>query len=377
MRQAAWQRRVECCERPAHARRRIAQVRRTRLQHMPAARILDAHDIAIQARLFIAIDVTEWRGDLRGNIVLPEVFNPVLRSARGDDRLVCAEVRRDMAGRIFRIFGGNGRRPHGRQRLCHPRRLVGRIMHMDPAAVGAHVQGNRRVLVQALGEDRRGLFSARPMHAHRRQRRLRKTRARHTAAPVTYPGNQARHHADNAKPARHPARKRHAHEHGSVPMAGLLIEHAQPRQHERLARRRVRQRMGLRPGRDGANDQLRTRPGQRRIVESARRRLSGREVVQQNIRACQQLLQCRATGGTVDIEREPLLAAIEYGKQHLLLLRIAAGRLDAHHVRARFRQLQARGRPGDVAREFNDAHRLQDSVGRLHGSRRICHAGSS
>ena len=226
-------------------------------------------------------------------------------------------------------------------------------MHVHPCAIGTPVQRDRRVLGQSLGKHRRRTFRPRPVHAHRRQRRLRQAGMRSAAAAVAPACDQPGHHTDSAEPGRQPAGKRHAHEYRARAVAGLLVQQSKPRQHQGLARRRLDQRMPARPASDRRHHQARIQSGQRRIVQSMCRGLRRGEVMQQHVGAHEQSGQRRLAGGRIQVEREPLLAAVEYREQDRIGIVRHGGRLDPDHLRAGLGQLQSGRRSRDATGEFD------------------------
>ncbi|MNZ90133.1 hypothetical protein D3C78_1090870 [compost metagenome] len=60
--------------------------------------VVDFDHIAIHAGLFVKVDLAKRRRYLCGNIVLPEMLDPLLRRPSGNDCLIGAEVGRHMAG---------------------------------------------------------------------------------------------------------------------------------------------------------------------------------------------------------------------------------------------------------------------------------------
>src|SRR5690606_31477678 len=171
-------------------------------------------------------DVAERRGNLRGNIVLPEMLDPILSGPRGDNGPISPEIRRHMARWPLGIEPGHFRLAQFSHGAGHPRRFIRRVMHVNPTTICALVQRDRDVLVQPLGEHWRWRLRAAPMLWHRNQRRLGPTSMGTAAATIPITCDLSRHHCNYPQPACKPVGKRHAHEYWPFTVAWLFIAQA-------------------------------------------------------------------------------------------------------------------------------------------------------
>ncbi|MND66038.1 hypothetical protein D3C80_574240 [compost metagenome] len=210
---------------------------------------------------------------------------------------------------------------------------------MQPAPIGALVQRNRNVFIQALGEGWCRRLGAVPMHGHGHQSGLGQARMGNATPAITLTRQQSRHHPDHTQPAGQPIGKRHAYEGRTGTMRRLLVQQTQARQDQCLVGNRIGQRMTLRPATDGGNDQARKVRRELLVRQSMDLRLRRREVVQQHIGAGQQILQPLAVSNVFQIERNAALAAVEHRKQCLVIPGRVVQWLDHHHFSASFTQL--------------------------------------
>ncbi len=329
------------------------------MQRLAERGVFHFDHIPVQSRLLVEIDVAEGRGNLRRNIVLPEMLDPLMSGPRGDDGPVGSEIRRHVARRPLRIEPGDFRLAQFCHGIGHQWGFIRRVMHMNPAAVGALVQRDRNVLVQPLGEYRRRCLRAAPVHGHRDQRGLSQTGVRGAATAITITRDQPRHHAHHTQPACQPIGKGHAHEDRPRAVARLFVEQAQACQHQRFTWHCPSQWMLLRPAGNGRNDQRRKALCQLCIVEPQRRGLLGSEFVNKHVGRGQQPFEPLLPIRHVDIQRDTALAPIEHGEQRFLAPSRVVGRFDQKHLGTRFVQLQARRSTRDTRPQTDHTQAVQ------------------
>ncbi|MNL34075.1 hypothetical protein D3C87_1560220 [compost metagenome] len=90
------------------------------LQGLAQLHIVDFNHVAIQAGLLVEVDLAEGRGNLRGDIVLPEMLDPVLCRPCGDNGLVGPEVWGHMARRPQCVQTGHFGLAELTERCGHP-----------------------------------------------------------------------------------------------------------------------------------------------------------------------------------------------------------------------------------------------------------------
>ncbi len=339
------------------ARRRRDRDGDARLERRAEYRVFDGGNEAVGHRLGVCVDLAERRDDLRGDVVRPEMRDPVCGASPGDDRLVGSVIGRDVRWREARVLPADRVGPHRSQRVCHPRCLVGGIMHMDPPAVGRLVERDRDILGQPLGERGRRGLGTRPVHRHRHERRLRQAGVRRTAMPVAGPRDQPRQDRDRRKPAGGPTGERHPDEDRTRTMTRLFVQNAERGQYERFARRRLGFLMRCGPARDRRHDEAwkpREQPG---VVQAAAPGGCGRQVVYQHVRLGKETVEFAINAARRKVQNDPPLETIENRREDVgrVVFERTARHRHLHDVGARLRQLERSHRSGYAARQVQHA----------------------